>query len=35
MKTSGAYRSSSRAPDYPDVAPLAKALIAANPQRVV
>jgi predicted TIM-barrel fold metal-dependent hydrolase len=35
VKISGAYRSSKMAPDYPDVAPLARALIAANPQRVV
>lgn len=35
MKISGAYRSSTQAPDYADVAPLAKALIAANPQRIL
>lgn len=35
VKISGAYRSSTKAPDYPDVAPFAKALIAANPQRIV
>lgn len=35
VKISGAYRASSKAPDYPDVAPLAKALLAANPQRIV
>jgi predicted TIM-barrel fold metal-dependent hydrolase len=35
VKISGAYRASTMAPDYPDAAPLAKALIAANPQRVV
>jgi predicted TIM-barrel fold metal-dependent hydrolase len=35
VKISGAYRASDRAPDYPDAAPLAKALIAANPDRVV
>ena len=35
MKISGAYRASKRAPDYPDVVPLAKALIAANPERIV
>lgn len=34
VKISGAYRSSN-APDYADVAPLAKALIAANPQRIL
>ncbi|HME23740.1 MAG TPA: amidohydrolase family protein [Acetobacteraceae bacterium] len=32
---SGAYRASDRAPDYPDVAPLAKALIATNPERLI
>jgi predicted TIM-barrel fold metal-dependent hydrolase len=35
VKISGAYRASTQAPDYPDVAPLAKALIAANGQRIV
>jgi predicted TIM-barrel fold metal-dependent hydrolase len=35
VKISAPYRSSTRAPDYPDVAPLAKALIAANPQRML
>ncbi len=35
VKISGAYRASTQPPDYPDTAPLAKALIAANPQRVV
>ncbi|MBV9861559.1 MAG: amidohydrolase family protein [Alphaproteobacteria bacterium] len=35
VKISGAYRSSERAPDYPDVAPLARALIAANPDRIL
>jgi predicted TIM-barrel fold metal-dependent hydrolase len=35
VKISGAYRVSTMAPDYPDAAPLAKALIAANAQRVV
>ena len=35
VKISGAYRASKLAPDYPDVAPLAKRLIAANPERVV
>jgi predicted TIM-barrel fold metal-dependent hydrolase len=35
VKISGSYRSSVQAPDYPDVAPLAKALIAANPQRIL
>jgi predicted TIM-barrel fold metal-dependent hydrolase len=35
VKISGAYRASKLAPDYPDVAPLAQALIAANPDRIV
>jgi predicted TIM-barrel fold metal-dependent hydrolase len=35
VKISGAYRSSTSAPDYRDVAPLATALIAANPQRML
>jgi predicted TIM-barrel fold metal-dependent hydrolase len=35
VKISGAYRSSTLAPDYPDVVALAKALIAANPQRIL
>ncbi|HVB58927.1 MAG TPA: amidohydrolase family protein [Candidatus Acidoferrales bacterium] len=35
VKISAAYRASTEAPDYPDVAPLAKALIAANPQRIL
>jgi predicted TIM-barrel fold metal-dependent hydrolase len=35
VKISGAYRSSDKSPDYPDVAPLAKVLIAANSQRIV
>jgi predicted TIM-barrel fold metal-dependent hydrolase len=35
VKVSAAYRISTQAPDYPDVAPLANALIAANPQRVL
>ena len=35
VKISGAYRASTQAPDYADVAPLAKALIAANAERVV
>jgi predicted TIM-barrel fold metal-dependent hydrolase len=35
VKISGGYRASTKAPDYPDAAPLAKALIAANPQRIV
>lgn len=35
VKISGAYRSSRLAPDYQDVVPLARALIAANPDRAV
>lgn len=35
VKVSGAYRVSRLAPDYPDVVPLARALIAANPERVI
>ncbi len=35
VKISGAYRASSNAPDYPDVAPLARALISANADRIV
>jgi predicted TIM-barrel fold metal-dependent hydrolase len=35
VKISGAYRASTQAPDYPDVVPFAKALIAANPDRVL
>jgi predicted TIM-barrel fold metal-dependent hydrolase len=35
VKISGAYRASSLTPDYPDVTPLARALIAANPDRII
>ncbi|CEJ10049.1 4-sulfomuconolactone hydrolase [bacterium YEK0313] len=35
VKISGAYRASSRTPDYADVVPLAQALIAANRERLV
>jgi predicted TIM-barrel fold metal-dependent hydrolase len=35
VKISAAYRSSTLAPDYPDVTPLARALIAANADRVL
>jgi len=35
VKISGAYRASKLAPDYSDAAPLAKALIAANADRIV
>ena len=35
VKVSAPYNVSTKAPDYPDVSPLAKALIAANPQRIL
>ena len=35
MKISAAYRSSTKAPDYADVTPYAKALIEANPERIL
>ncbi|HEV2334130.1 MAG TPA: ROK family protein [Stellaceae bacterium] len=35
VKVSAAYRSSEKAPAYDDVAPLARALIAANPERIL
>jgi predicted TIM-barrel fold metal-dependent hydrolase len=35
VKISGAYRISNKPPDYPDAAPLAKAIIAANAERVL
>jgi predicted TIM-barrel fold metal-dependent hydrolase len=35
VKISGAYRASKLAPDYPDAAPLARALIAANSDRII
>jgi predicted TIM-barrel fold metal-dependent hydrolase len=35
VKISAAYRSSTKGPDYPDVAPFATALIAANADRIV
>jgi predicted TIM-barrel fold metal-dependent hydrolase len=35
VKISGAYRASKLAPDYPDAAPLARALIEANADRIV
>jgi predicted TIM-barrel fold metal-dependent hydrolase len=35
VKISGAYRASKLAPGYSDAAPLARALIAANPDRIV
>jgi predicted TIM-barrel fold metal-dependent hydrolase len=35
VKISGAYRSSTKAPDYAEMTPFAQALIAANPERIV
>jgi predicted TIM-barrel fold metal-dependent hydrolase len=35
VKISAAYRSSKNGPDYADVAPLAQALITANPERIL
>ena len=35
LKLSREHNISTQAPDYPDVAPLARALIAANPQRIL
>jgi predicted TIM-barrel fold metal-dependent hydrolase len=35
VKISGAYRASKLGPDYPDAAPLARALIAANSERII
>jgi predicted TIM-barrel fold metal-dependent hydrolase len=35
VKISGAYRASKLAPDFPDAAPLARALISANADRIV
>ncbi len=35
VKISGAYRASEKGPDYADAAPFARALIAANPDRIV
>ena len=35
VKISGAYRAGKKGPDFADAAPLAKALIAANPERIV
>jgi predicted TIM-barrel fold metal-dependent hydrolase len=35
VKISAPYRSSTQGPDYPDVAPLAKALVAANHERIL
>jgi predicted TIM-barrel fold metal-dependent hydrolase len=35
VKISAPYRSSVKGPNYPDLAPIAEALIAANPQRIL
>jgi predicted TIM-barrel fold metal-dependent hydrolase len=35
VKISGAYRASAKPPDYPDVVPLARALIEANHERIL
>jgi predicted TIM-barrel fold metal-dependent hydrolase len=35
VKISGAYRASDKPPDYPDLVPLAGALIEANPHRIL
>jgi predicted TIM-barrel fold metal-dependent hydrolase len=35
VKISAPYRSSTNLPDYPDVAPMARALVASNPQRIL
>jgi predicted TIM-barrel fold metal-dependent hydrolase len=35
VKISGAYRSSNLGPEYSDMVPFAKALIAANPDRII
>jgi predicted TIM-barrel fold metal-dependent hydrolase len=35
VKLSGAYRASTHGPDYSDAAPLARVLIAANPDRIL
>ena len=35
VKISGAYRASKLGPDFPDAAPLARALIAANAERII
>ena len=35
VKISAPYRSSTMAPDYQDVAPIAKALVAANPRQIL
>lgn len=35
LKLSAAYRASTKAPDYPDVAPFARAIVTANPDRIL
>jgi predicted TIM-barrel fold metal-dependent hydrolase len=35
VKISGAYRASDKPPDYPDLVPLARALVEANPHRIL
>jgi len=35
VKISAPYRSSTLAPDFPDIAPIARAMVAANPQRIL
>jgi predicted TIM-barrel fold metal-dependent hydrolase len=35
VKISAPYRSSTLAPDFPNVAPIAKAMVVANPQRIL
>jgi predicted TIM-barrel fold metal-dependent hydrolase len=35
VKISAPYRSSIEAPDYPDVTPIARALVASNPERIL
>jgi predicted TIM-barrel fold metal-dependent hydrolase len=35
VKVSGAYSVSARPPDYPDITPFAKELVAANPDRIL
>ena len=35
VKISAPYRSSKQSPDFSDVGPLAKALVSANPQRII
>jgi predicted TIM-barrel fold metal-dependent hydrolase len=35
VKISAPYRSSTEGPDYPDVAPLARALVGINPERIL